>query len=642
MLWSFGPSALPKVAGAVTEVQELTKCPVRRYDVFTACVSAVKKTRPDLVPTIFLMDSYASNDPSIFSHHPCIHPPAAIRVFRSSRMAREAGSSGGRPCSGPAGPLLVIQAGMVCLDLSWRNAGSQLARYLTNNLQEELVEMVLSKRKEDEPCGYLDVNVSKSDLRAEGMSLLLNFLCRLHKVNPPICVQNFRCYSNSGLGDPGIRLLSRLIASQPYPLRELHLSTTGISEVAVAILVLSVGSSERYPFQTKEGTWTGCWMRVDNNEILAPITLVTALKSLKTKGVEMVARQSRTWMRYTSPSWATSAEVTPAALLYLINEQKGEAIGSIGSSQAAFQESASAMRRAQQAVTAAQRLLEVEGAGDDPEDPKSSLPSPERRVAVARWSHREVDPKSRDSDIHVRQCGTSMADANSRYPMAVGHISHPRHSGDPKYDIQDIVTPAAAGTTLRLLSWLLADSPLGPLIRRVLLSQETNGSALLQDLALQASHECGNFAMWHPMQRLSSEERKQQEEAAKVAGPEEFLQKGFGSGATTPYVTVEDFAKAYREKRTTPSQTMEKLLQFRPFVKLLEEDVRRQAQESDRRFRSGEARSIFEGVPVAVKDMFRIRGYPMLEGSLWPEGSDRNSPAEKDGRGAPEGSSLGS
>ena len=35
---------------------------------------------------------------------------------------------------------------------------------------------------------------------------------------------------------------------------------------------------------------------------------------------------------------------------------------------------------------------------------------------------------------------------------------------------------------------------------------------------------------------------------------------------------------------------------------------------------------------VAVKDMFRIRGYPMLEGSLWPEGSDRNGPAEKDGR----------
>lgn len=34
---------------------------------------------------------------------------------------------------------------------------------------------------------------------------------------------------------------------------------------------------------------------------------------------------------------------------------------------------------------------------------------------------------------------------------------------------------------------LQADSPLGPLIRRVLLSQETNGSALLQDLALQAS-----------------------------------------------------------------------------------------------------------------------------------------------------------
>ena len=39
-------------------------------------------------------------------------------------------------------------------------------------------------------------------------------------------------------------------------------------------------------------------------------------------------------------------------------------------------------------------------------------------------------------------------------------------------------------------------------------------------------HDPGNFAMWHPMQRLSSEERKQQEEAAKVAGTKEILQKG--------------------------------------------------------------------------------------------------------------------
>lgn len=37
----------------------------------------------------------------------------------------------------------------------------------------------------------------------------------------------------------------------------------------------------------------------------------------------------------------------------------------------------------------------------------------------------------------------------------------------------------------------------------------------------------GNFAQWHPMQRLSKEERKLQEEAAKVAGAEQFLAKGF-------------------------------------------------------------------------------------------------------------------
>eukprot|EP00438_Fugacium_kawagutii_P020341 Skav209397 [mRNA] locus=scaffold962:63274:70723:- [translate_table: standard] len=151
----------------------------------------------------------------------------------------------------------------------------------------------------------------------------------------------------------------------------------------------------------------------------------------------------------------------------------------------------------------------------------------------------------------------------------------------------------------------------------------------------------GNFALSHPMQRLSSEERKQQEEAAKVAGFEKAATAG-------PYVTVEDFAAAYREGSWTPSQAMERLLQsvrelqpkklgedekFRPFVNVLEEDVRAQARESDHRFRSKTPRSVFEGVPVAVKDMFRVRGYPMTEGSLWPEGSDRNEPGEKEGPG---------
>lgn len=42
-----------------------------------------------------------------------------------------------------------------------------------------------------------------------------------------------------------------------------------------------------------------------------------------------------------------------------------------------------------------------------------------------------------------------------------------------------------------------------------------------------SGNTAGNFAQWHPMQRLSKEERKLQEEAAKVAGAEQFLAKGF-------------------------------------------------------------------------------------------------------------------
>ena len=51
----------------------------------------------------------------------------------------------------------VAYADAPCQDLSWKNAGSQLAKYLTNNLQEEpwrqeiAATMNLSKNHEDAP-----------------------------------------------------------------------------------------------------------------------------------------------------------------------------------------------------------------------------------------------------------------------------------------------------------------------------------------------------------------------------------------------------------------------------------------------------------------------------------------------------------
>jgi aspartyl-tRNA(Asn)/glutamyl-tRNA(Gln) amidotransferase subunit A len=47
------------------------------------------------------------------------------------------------------------------------------------------------------------------------------------------------------------------------------------------------------------------------------------------------------------------------------------------------------------------------------------------------------------------------------------------------------------------------------------------------------------------------------------------------------------------------------------FLSLVPEDDRRQAAASDLRWKSGEQLSIFDGVPVAFKDMVHIKGHPM-------------------------------
>ncbi|CAK9055017.1 unnamed protein product [Durusdinium trenchii] len=223
--------------------------------------------------------------------------------------------------------------------------------------------------------------------------------------------------------------------------------------------------------------------------------------------------------------------------------------------------------------------------------------------------------------------------------MAIAAPKRTQKLGDPTYNIKSMSTPVATGTLLRLLAWILADSPLGPLIRRVLLNDENNGSALLQDLALQACDSPGHFALYHPMQRLSNEERARHVEAAKVVDLQKVLQSGFATAAVPgPYLSVEDYARAYRTQKWTPTQALERLLQsikelqpkFKPFVAVHEEDARAQAKESERRLRAKEPRSLFEGVPVAIKDMIRVKGYRMTEGSVWPAGDDHNVPAEKD------------
>ena len=209
-----------------------------------------------------------------------------------------------------------------------------------------------------------------------------------------------------------------------------------------------------------------------------------------------------------------------------------------------------------------------------------------------------------------------------------------RTLGDPTYDLEEIDAPVATGTKLRIITWVLADSPVGSLLRRVLLNQ--NGADELQDLALQVVDEGKSTVVNQPMRRLNAAEWKRHEAAAQGSGNvQKLLQEGFGEEPGA-YVSVEEYAKAYRKGAWKPTLAMERVLSAvrqlgkGVFVTVLEEEVRRQAKESERRLAAGDARSIFEGVPVAVKDMVAVKGHPFSEGTVWPAGDRHNKPAEED------------
>lgn len=90
--------------------------------------------------------------------------------------------------------------------------------------------------------------------------------------------------------------------------------------------------------------------------------------------------------------------------------------------------------------------------------------------------------------------------------------------------------------------------------------------------------------------------------------------------------TVRDFADAYRSGRTTPVEVAERVLAaiaasdqltppMRAFIAVNHDDLMRQACESAERIARGAPLSIFDGVPVAVKDEVDMVPYPTTGGT---------------------------
>ena len=109
------------------------------------------------------------------------------------------------------------------------------------------------------------------------------------------------------------------------------------------------------------------------------------------------------------------------------------------------------------------------------------------------------------------------------------------------------------------------------------------------------------------------------------------------TSADTPFATIQDYAAAYRDGTTTPVAVAEKILTavaaseegetpLRAFIAQDRDDIMAQAWAATQRIQTGGPVSIFDGVPVAIKDEVDQVPYPTTVGTaFWG-----HSPATED------------
>ncbi|MCC6905753.1 MAG: amidase [Anaerolineae bacterium] len=178
------------------------------------------------------------------------------------------------------------------------------------------------------------------------------------------------------------------------------------------------------------------------------------------------------------------------------------------------------------------------------------------------------------------------------------------------YDLKSISLPRLAGGALRLVASLL-EAPL----TRPLLEGSFLGNAGLPKIRAYAGEEAPTYLPLYPAPD------KNGASAPDLASiPEAVSSSGFR------FRTVRDYAEAYRSGVTTPLEVAERALEateqsdqlspaMRIFIAVNREDVLAQARTATERIRAGQAVSIFDGVPVAVKDEVDMTPYPTTVGT---------------------------
>ncbi|MFN8381422.1 MAG: amidase [Anaerolineales bacterium] len=181
------------------------------------------------------------------------------------------------------------------------------------------------------------------------------------------------------------------------------------------------------------------------------------------------------------------------------------------------------------------------------------------------------------------------------------------------YDLKSVKLPYLAGRVLKLFASLV-EGPLGGLITPSLLDSAGITWLRKQSFDENPTHHPIHFTGNLQTESSAVPEKEWPHEASQI--------KGF------QFVSIFDFAKAYRDGTTTPEEVAKNVLTsirrsdkgdlpLKAFIAVNEDDVMRQARESTIRIKAGKALSIFDGVPVAVKDELDMTSYPTTVGTAF-------------------------
>jgi Asp-tRNA(Asn)/Glu-tRNA(Gln) amidotransferase A subunit family amidase len=181
------------------------------------------------------------------------------------------------------------------------------------------------------------------------------------------------------------------------------------------------------------------------------------------------------------------------------------------------------------------------------------------------------------------------------------------------YDLKSVKLPYLSGGMLKLFASAV-EGPLGGLLMPSLFKSSGITWFRKQQFDEAPTH--------HPIHFTGALHK----EAAAVAQDEWTMEPASGKGFH--FSSIHDFAKAYRDGKTTPEKVALNVLDaieasnkanppLRAVIAVNREDVMQQARESTKRIKEGRALSLFDGVPVVIKDEVDVAGYHTTVGTAF-------------------------